>query len=95
MKNKKKIIQLIESYTICWNTDLNAVTKLYFFGQFQVHAKWPLPLCIVIVIPNSILVSAIYIEIYKLLFYLQEPTPFGSIPFGAHMLFRPRARRTD
>lgn len=67
----------------------------FFFGQFQVHAKWPLPLCIVIAIPNSILVSAIYIEIYKLLFYLQEPTPFGSIPFGAHMLFRPRARRTD
>lgn len=58
-----------------------------FFGQFQVHAKWPLPLCIVIVIPNSILVSAI--------FYLQEPPPFGSIPFGAHMLFRPRARRAD
>lgn len=91
MKNKKKIIQLIESFTICWNTDLNYI----FFGQFQVHAKWPLPLCIVIAIPNSILVSAIYIEIYKLLFYLQEPTPFGSIPFGAHMLFRPRARRTD
>lgn len=92
---KNKIIPLIKSNTICWITDLNAVTKLYFFLSISDSSKM------------AVIITCVWLLPYLIQFYWQQhilsfknqyifwkPTQFCSIPFGAHTLFRPRARRT-